>query len=358
MTRVTATAQARTASPARLAAAFRRHMLEHGRPIVGPEEDYRIAFPGGEARVTTAADGLALRLEAESVAALAEAQGVVAGHLDEFAPGERLGIAWAGAAAPRADARPANFRTARVLRVTEVTPRMRRLTLRGDDLARFDAEAMHLKIYIPGRRAPDGAEPRWPGLTPAGQPDFAGRDLTRRTYTIRRIDAAAGEMEIDFVVHGDGSPGSRFALRAEPGDWLGLSGPGGGHIPVRGWTLVGGDETALPAIARALEQMPRDARGQVLIEVADAAERQTLSPPPGMAVRWLLRDGAPHGAPLLDAVRALSWPAGEAGRSAWVACEAETARQLRQHFSEACGLPAGQFRAAGYWRQGVAEGGH
>lgn len=248
------------------------------------------------------------------------------------------------------DTSPPNFRALRVLRWTDVTPRMRRITLAGEALQRFDAEAMHVKILIPQDDS-GPVEPRWPRLGEDGQPDFAGCTLTRRTYTIRRIDAAAGVLDIDFVLHGDASPGSRFALRAAPGDWLGITGPGGSQVSIQGWTLVAGDETALPVIARALEGMAPDSQGQVLIEVADAAERQDLAHPPGMVLQWVPRDGAPYGTALLAAVARVAWPAplGSGTVSAWAACEGGAAASLRTLWGAEDGLPQGRFRAVAYW---------
>jgi NADPH-dependent ferric siderophore reductase len=354
VTTLIAEARASTAAPADLITKFRAHMLEHGLEVDGPVEDSRIAFPGGIARLRLEADGIALRIEATGADLLADAQGVVAGHLDGFVPGENLGIVWVGDGVAATDARPHNFRVTRVARVADITPRMRRVTLAGADLGRFDAEMMHVKLLIPTAGIGD-AEPAWPRLSPSGQPIFDGCSLTRRTYTIRRIDVAAGEMDIDFVLHGDASPGSRFATHARPGDWLGVAGPGGGHVPLRGWTLIAGDETALPVIARALEAMTDDARGLVLIEVADHLEEQALRHPPGMRVHWLHRDGRAYGGALLEAVRAAPWP-NEAELSAWAACEGKTAAALREHWGQERRLPRGQFRAAAYWRQGIEEG--
>ncbi|MCI0757096.1 siderophore-interacting protein [Teichococcus vastitatis] len=352
----TAEAHATAASPATLLEKFREHMVEHGLEVQGPLAATCIAFPEGRAMLHLKDGVIALRIEAATPDILAEAKATVSGHLEAFAPGEALGIAWAGARTAGTNNRPHNFRATRVLRVADVTPRMRRVTLRGPELARFDAEMLHVKILIPDENSARGAdgEPAWPSLAPNGQASLDGCALVRRTYTIRRIDAAAGELDIDFVLHGEGSPGSRFAAKARPGDWLGLTGPGGGHVPLQGWTLIAGDETALPAIARALETMPREARGRAVIEVANAAEQQFLDHPPGFELHWLPRDGAACGARLLEAVLNLAWPEEEV--SAWAACEAETARQLRDRWAAEPRLAGRRFRAAAYWRQGAAEG--
>lgn len=70
-----------------------------------------------------------------------------------------------------------------------------------------------------------------------------------RYYTIRRIDAAAGWLEIDFVLHEAPGLAGDFARLARPGDICGMSGPCGLGVKPAGHYLLAGDETALPAIA-------------------------------------------------------------------------------------------------------------
>jgi NADPH-dependent ferric siderophore reductase len=346
-----AEARARARAPERLITQFRDHMAEHGLKVSGPAADCRIHYPGVTALLRLRDGEIDLRIEASTADNLADAKNSVSGHLDAFAPGEALGIVWTGdGAVTNPDARPHNFRTARVVGSRDVTPRMRRVTLRGEGLERFDAEHQHIKILIPE----GSGEPVWPRVSPSGMALFDECSLTRRTYTVRRLNLAAGELDIEFVLHGDASPGSRFALQAQPGDWLGLMGPGGGGIKAEGWTLLAGDETALPAIGRSLEGMAPDARGLALIEVADAAEEQDFAHPPGFAIRWLHRNGASYGASLLEAVRAAGWPEGEAV-SAWAACENATAAAIREHWIQEGRLQRGRFRAVGYWRQGAGE---
>ncbi|MCR0983220.1 siderophore-interacting protein [Roseomonas populi] len=351
MTLLIAEAHARARAPERLIERFREHMVGHGLDVAGPVADSRVAFPGCVALLRLAEGGVALRIEADTPDWLADAKNIVSGHLDAFCPDEVLGIVWQGHGVTAGDARPHNFRALRVAAVENVTPRMRRLRLEGQDIARYaGVQQMHVKILMP----PKGEEPVWPRVSPSGQP-LMDASLRRRTYTIRRIDPAAGWLEIDFVVHGDEGPGSAFALRAEPGDWMGIMGPGGGGIPCDGWALIAGDETALPAIARALEAMPAGAQGLALIEVADAGERQALSHPARVEVCWLYRDGAHYGTRLLEAVRTATPPAGTAV-SCWAACENTAARAIRDHWGEACGLPRSRFRAVSYWRHGVGDG--
>ncbi|WP_338665823.1 siderophore-interacting protein [Pararoseomonas sp. SCSIO 73927] len=351
MTPLIAEAHARARAPERLIEMFREHMVGHGLEVAGPVPESRVTFPGCVALLRLAEGGVALRIEADTPDWLADAKNIVSGHLDSFCPDEALGIVWRGHGAVGAGARPHNFRALRVAAVEDVTPRMRRLRLEGPDIGRYAGLAqMHVKILIP----PKGEEPAWPTVSPSGQP-LMEDSLRRRTYTIRRIDPSAGWMEIDFVVHGDEGPGSAFALRAEAGDWMGVMGPGGGGIACAGWGLIAGDETALPAIARALEAMPADAQGLALIEVAEAGERQAIQHPAGVELRWLFRDGTGYGARLLEAVRAANLPAG-AAVTCWAACENTAARAIRDHWGGTCGLSRNRFRAVSYWRHGVGDG--
>ncbi|MGH3585853.1 MAG: siderophore-interacting protein, partial [Pseudonocardia sp.] len=50
-----------------------------------------------------------------------------------------------------------------------------------------------------------------------------------RTYTVRALDHAAGELTIDFVHHGDSGIAGPWAAAARPGDVLRLAGPGGAY---------------------------------------------------------------------------------------------------------------------------------
>lgn len=190
-----------------------------------------------------------------------------------------------------------NPRLLEVVRATNITPHMRRVTLGGAEVAGFPSgkQGSHVKLFLPrpGQNEPvlptmGEQGPIWP---PADQRPFA------RTYTIRRFDAVAGELDLDFVLHGDNGPASAWAINAKPGDRVGIAGPGArGPIPLdMAWYLFVGDETALPAISAHLETLPTSARGLAIIEVADELEIQPLIHPPQIELRWLQRNGAPAG---------------------------------------------------------------
>ena len=155
------------------------------------------------------------------------------------------------------------------------------------------------------------------------------------------------------MLHGDG-PAATWAAEAAPGKFLGVGGPRGSFIVPNGfdWYLLAGDETALPAIGRRLEELPEGARALVVIEVADAGEEQRFATRTRLDARWLHRDGAEPGAALLtEAVAGLTLPPGEG--YAWIAAEAAAAKALRRHLVEERGLRRDRVRASAYWRRGA-----
>lgn len=331
------------------------HFVEHGLSVTKDGPRRRIAFTWGLGTLHAATGTVRMRAEADDVASLCQIRASLSSHLVEFAGTSRAPeIVWTGDASNLTV--PPNFREVTVSRVVDLSARMRRITLSGERLDRFDAHHLHLKLLIP----PTGIEPEWPILGRNGLltwPESAGRPAMR-TYTIRRVDAEAGEIDVDMVLHpGHGGPGSVFASRAEPGDQIGIIGPGGRNVEPAEWYLLAGDETALPAIARILAQLPRAARGTALIEIGGPAGRQDLSGPPGMDVRWLDRGGAEPGTTTLlsDAVLFTDIPAGVEA-FAWAGAEFSTFKTLRRHWRQTCDLARDRHLCVSYWRRGQPEG--
>lgn len=246
-------------------------------------------------------------------------------------------------------------RLLQVARAETLTPRMRRVVLAGEALDGFVSAAAddHVKLFLP---APGQDRPMLPTLGPNGPVFPEGAVLpVARDYTPRRFDAQARELTIDFVLHGDG-PATSWAAQARSGQWVGIGGPRGSFLAVDDCdcTLLVGDETALPAIGRRLEELPTGARAIVLIEIASDAERRYLASAASLSVTWLPRNGAPAGRPdlLLGALAGLDWPPGEV--HAWMAGEIGVIRRLREHLIHVRGLDRDRVRAAGYWRHGEA----
>ncbi|EHL97879.1 Siderophore-interacting FAD-binding domain protein [Acetobacteraceae bacterium AT-5844] len=244
------------------------------------------------------------------------------------------------------------FRLLTVLRVEQPTPGLRRITLGGEALAGFISAAHddHVKLFFP---APGEVAPRLPTVSAEGTlvPPEGGRPIAR-DYTPRRFTET--ELEIDFVQHGDG-PAATWSAQAKPGDLLGVGGPRGSFVVPDDfdWYLLVGDETALPAIARRLAELPASARAIVLAEIPDASEEQPLPSAAEVTLHWVHRGAAEAGdpAPLSAALAALSLPEGEG--YAWIAAESDVAKSLRRQLLEARPMDKSAIKAAGYWKRGA-----
>ena len=239
-----------------------------------------------------------------------------------------------------------------VAAVADVTPSVRRVVLSGTPTA-VAAAGPTVNLLVP--RVGDTA-PRWPRIAKDGRivwPDGA-HGVSLRSYTARRQDPAAAQVEIDFVLHGDG-PAAAWAAAAAPGALLGVAGAGALGERTAGHLLLAGDETAIPAISRILAAAPATTRGVALLEVAGAAEEQPLTVPDGVAVRWLHRADTPPGESTLlaDAVAALQRPDGD-DVFAWVAAESAAVRTIRADLRGRWGLGRAQHHVIGYWRRGRA----
>ncbi|NHZ92173.1 siderophore-interacting protein [Massilia sp. CCM 8733] len=244
-----------------------------------------------------------------------------------------------------------------VRRTLQLTPLMRRITLAGDALAGFppESDGAHIKLLLAreGQR-----EPVLPTLGPDG-PVWPPADIRpiARTYTVARYDADAGELDVDLVLHGDDGPASRWAVHAQAGDAVGVAGPGGPprFVPDADYHLMIGDPSALAAIAAALRGVPRKARGTVLIEVPDHSEVQALPYPAAFTVHWLSRRGARAGAStlLLDAVKALAWPAGRV--SVTLAGESNQLLAVRDFLLHERGVARAGMYAVPYWKDEHTE---
>lgn len=229
-------------------------------------------------------------------------------------------------------------RQLQVIRSASVTPNMFRVTLGGAGMASFpdDQAGGYVKLMVP-----DAA---------------AGRPLAR-TYTVRyqRED----EIDIDFALHEDSGPATRWALAAQAGDMIGVGGPGPKKMVDHqaDWVLLAGDMTALPAISVNIESLPAHATGHAAIEITDEADIQPLSAPEGLDIQWLVnpQPGAKSHL-LIDHVKCLPWREGRA--SAWAACEFNSMRQLRDYLRTDRQLGTDALYISSYWKYGSNEDSH
>jgi len=229
--------------------------------------------------------------------------------------------------------------SATVLRTERLTPHMVRVVLGGEGVAGFDA----------GPFADRYVKLRFPPEVEGGRPRL-------RTYTIRSWDPAAGELAIDFVVHGEEGLAGPWAVAARPGDAMTFLGPGGAFDPSTeaDWHLLVGDESALPAIAAVLEVLPAGARVKAFVEVDGPADEQALSTQAaavdGEVVTWVHR-GA--GEALVDVVQGWSFPGGVP--EVFLHGDAGCVRELRRFVRLERGVRVDMLSASGYWRRGRTE---
>lgn len=253
--------------------------------------------------------------------------------------------------------RTRTFHRATVAAASQLTPQMRRITLTGEDLAAYPNEgpATHFKLVLP---APGQAEAPLPRQGPDGPEWPDGRPIMR-TYTPRHVDTGARRLVVDFALHPDGGPATRWAAAASPGDSVVVTGARGAYRVDReaAFTVLAADETALPAVATILEDAPEGARVLLFAEVADAGEHVGFDTAASLSTTWLHRSpdgtGAGSGEHAAAAVRAATLPGG-AGRF-WIGLEAGAMRTLRRHLIGERGVPRDSIDSRAYWKYGTAN---
>jgi NADPH-dependent ferric siderophore reductase len=227
---------------------------------------------------------------------------------------------------------------------------MIRVTFTGDELRglEIDEPAASVRLLIPTPGDPQLEIPKWDGN------EFLKADGTRpliRTFTPRRLDTTALELDLDMVIH-DGGAVSQWATAASRGARAAVSGPGRGYRPGRNAAafVLAGDETAIPAISQLLEIIPPAAEVQVHVEIVAPEAQLPLPDHPAATVAWhLLPGNAAPGTALLLAIENAEFPA-EA--QFWCAGEAAAMHAIRNHLFNERGLARSQATVRGYWKAG------
>ncbi len=248
---------------------------------------------------------------------------------------------------------PLKFRLLQVKQVSALTPHLIRVTFTGDDLHDFVSASFddHIKVFFP---EPGADKPTLPEAGPNGPVFPDGMRPTARDFTPRRFDREARELDIEFAMH-EAGPAASWAAQAQVGQYLGVGGPRGSFVVPTGfdWHLLIGDDTALPAIARRLEELPAGTRAAAVIEVAEPSAQIEFVTQAELHLVWCYRnDASPRGESLLRAVRDTYLPDTGEGY-VWAAGESATIRAVRQHLCTARGVDKSRIRAASYWKQGA-----
>ncbi|MFI6760877.1 siderophore-interacting protein [Micromonospora sp. NPDC050417] len=203
----------------------------------------------------------------------------------------------------------------RVVRVQRLSPTFVRVTVAGDSLAGFAGHGFDQRINLLFPAPGEGPEvlPTGPDWVERWQSVPADRRPPLRTYTVRAFRPERRELDLDFVLHGDVGPASRWAARARSGDPLTVIGPVAGEPgPVTdvawappayaGRLLLAADEAAVPAASSIVELLGPDVRATVVLEVPEPADVLAFDAPAGVTVIWLARS---RGEALLPVVREL-----------------------------------------------------
>ncbi|MDP9843807.1 siderophore-interacting protein [Streptosporangium lutulentum] len=283
-----------------------------------------------------------------------------------------------------------------VLRTRRLSPSFVRVTFGGEELSAFADEGFDQRIKVVFPLSCGGFTPvgdgddwyrRWRALPAELQNPI-------RTYTVRAVRPELRELDVDFVLHGETGPASRWAIHAAPGHRVVVIGPNAAHLGPTGgqeWAppagashlLLAGDETAVPAITTIAEALSGGVRATVLLEVPRSADVLPLDVRPGVEITWLSRGGARHGDLLIPAVRdvlaGLEAPgtttgtdledvdieadtlwdvpevSGGDGLYAWLAGEAGVVKTLRRHLVQEAGIDRSSVAFMGYWRLGRSE---
>jgi NADPH-dependent ferric siderophore reductase len=286
---------------------------------------------------------------------------------------------------------------------TNLSPHLMRVTLAGPMVTEMATWApdQRVKLFFP---AEDGSPARL-----AHDPNWYARYRSMpvaqrpamRTYTIRHLRAEQGEVDIDFVLHGETGPASRWAIRAVAGEPIQIVAPdrqfsaqdAGGFEWKPPHTLkhllLVADATALPAALGILDEMAALAEPpttQAFFEVDSAEDALPVPEWPGLSVRWLVRDHSSDraaGALMVEAVRQAELPvtaslahetvelaevdvdeeilwetSGSTGDGfyGWIAGETVAVMNLRKYLIKERGIARESLNLMGYWRYNKSGG--
>lgn len=254
------------------------------------------------------------------------------------------------AAGARVRRAPPPFRRVSVVTVEAINPRLMRITFGGPELDGLivTEPGSSIRLLIPTIAANELVIPTW-----RGNEFLLPHDVKPaiRTFTPSMVGASSNQLVLDVVLHGRGAA-SEWAAGVHIGDPAAVSGPGRGYTvdhTASGY-LIGGDESAIPAIRQLLRAVPPSIPTRVLIEVTALDARIDLPHSENTTIAWLtLAPHAPPGNALADALIAAQVAAAD---RVWVAGEAAAVQRVRKHLFTEVGFPRGNATIRGYWKQG------
>jgi NADPH-dependent ferric siderophore reductase len=281
-----------------------------------------------------------------------------------------------------------------------LSPHMMRVTLAGPMVTEMATWApdQRVKLFFPAEDGSpaslahdDGWYDRYRSMPLAQRPAM-------RTYTIRHLRAEQGEVDIDFVLHGETGPASRWAIRALPGASIQITAPDR-HFSAQDaggfeWkppqalkqVLLIADGTALPAALGILDELVAMAEPpltQAFFEVDSREDALPVPDWPGLSVEWLIRGHAGAGSLMVEAVQRANLPtltskasetvelapvdvdgdilwetsdSASEGFYGWIAGETVAVMSLRKYLIKERGIPRESLNLMGYWRYNKVGG--
>ena len=219
-----------------------------------------------------------------------------------------------------------SFSSATVIETLQLSPRLRRISVRIDDPESLAIPAggdCAVGVYFD------------PTTPEAG-----------RTYSVRRHDG--DRIDLDIVLH-TGGRGSTWAQTATTGHRVGLDHARAWYRrpPGTAWQLLVTDLSGLPATARIVEEAPPAVATTVIVEAADHHDLDYLPARPGVTVIHSLGTGngvTPSRLP--DLVRQSDLPV---PGYCWFAGEEAASREVRRYL-RVHGWTIDQYDITGYWR--------
>lgn len=327
---------------ATLAGQIRLAATARGLTVSDIADGLRVATPLGTLDFAAEGDRIRLTIAAPGADSL---QLIREGAIETLArglPDIARTLTWDSA--PVAGALPPNFRASSVVSVRPLAQDFLRVRIAGERLEPFAGERMHFRLALP---QPGDADPVWPCLDAMGRTIWPEGDkmLHRPAYTVIACDPAVGWLDFDVFEH-DGGRTTEWARNARAGDRIGIVGPGSARIETATRMLLGGDETAYPALARTLAGLPADATGDLVLLSRTGKTDYPFDAPPGIRVTHLIRDVGPG---LVETFRRLGPPE---GGFLWAGAEHGDAMALREHFRAGLGWEKDRSYMAAFWNRG------
>lgn len=222
------------------------------------------------------------------------------------------------------------FLAGEVVEAEQITARMRRVRIAGEDLGELRwTPGQHVRLLV-GAGGPLGG--------------------VLRTYSIWWYDPTWEAVDLIGYDHGGDSPGVAWIRNARPGQEVSFTRPEGSFVlrEEAPYHLFAGEETASVAFGAMVRALPAGAGVHGVVEAGEPGDHLDL---PGGLVK-VCRGGASaaRSQVLVDAVRELELPDGPG--VAYLAGEARTIQAVRAHLVGERGWSRGDVRTKPFWTPG------